>query len=66
MKLLDHAALRERGIPYGKVQLWRLERAGKFPKRVALSPSRIAWIESEVDAWIKARVAARDSRGEAA
>ena len=66
MKLLDHAALRERGIPYGKVQLWRLEKAGRFPKRVPLSPSRIAWIESEVDAWIKKRVAARDSRGEAA
>ena len=66
MKLLDHAALRERGIPYGKVQLWRLEKAGRFPKRVPLSPSRIAWIESEVDAWIKKRGAARDSRGEAA
>lgn len=66
MKLLDHAALRDRGVPYGKVQLWRLEKAGKFPKRVALSPSRIAWIESEVDAWIKKRVAARDNQKEVA
>ena len=66
MKLLDHARLRDRGVPYGKVQLWRLEKAGKFPKRVALSPSRIAWIESEVDAWIKKRVAARDNQKEVA
>jgi prophage regulatory protein len=60
MKLLDHAALQERGVPYGKVQLWRLEKAGKFPKRVPISPSRVAWVEQEIDAWIKARVAARD------
>ena len=39
MKLLDYAALQERGVPYGKVQLWRLEKAGKFPKRVPISPS---------------------------
>jgi prophage regulatory protein len=57
MRLLDHAGLRERGIPYSKVQIWRLEKVGKFPKRIALSASRVAWIESEVDAWIKARIA---------
>jgi prophage regulatory protein len=60
MRLLDRAALQERGIPYGRVHLWRLEKAGKFPKRVALSSSRIAWIESEIDAWIGARVTARN------
>ena len=59
MNLLDHAGLRRRGVPYGKVQLWRLERKGKFPKRVALSASRVAWVESEIDDWIKARVAGR-------
>jgi prophage regulatory protein len=66
MKLLDHAALRDRGVPYGKVQLWRLEKAGKFPKRVPISPSRVAWVEQEIDAWIEARVAARGPQLEVA
>lgn len=31
--------------------IWRLERAGKFPKRIRLSESRVAWLHSEVIAW---------------
>ncbi|MDY0384636.1 helix-turn-helix transcriptional regulator [Trichlorobacter sp.] len=43
-----------------KVQLsdttiWRLEKAGKFPKRRQLSPGRVGWLASEVDAWIESR-----------
>jgi prophage regulatory protein len=36
-----------------------LKRAGKFPRRVKLSAMRVAWIESEIDEWIAARIAAR-------
>jgi prophage regulatory protein len=41
-------------------QLRRLEKAGKFPKRVWLGPGRVGWIGSEVNAWIDALKAARD------
>ena len=34
---------------------WRLERAGNFPKKRKISPNRIAWLESEVLAWIEAK-----------
>ena len=48
-KLLDYAALQERGIRYSKGHLWRLWTAGKFPKPVKLSASRNAWLESDID-----------------
>ena len=34
---------------------WRLEREGKFPRRVQLSPGRVGWIGSEILNWIKSR-----------
>jgi prophage regulatory protein len=40
--------------------LMRLVRAGKFPKPVPLGQTRIAFVEAEVEAWIKARVDERD------
>lgn len=60
--LLPYDKLKERGITWSKCQLYRLERAGKFPKRVAVSDVRIAWVESEIDAWIIERINARDVR----
>lgn len=41
------------------VQIWRLERAGKFPKRVQIGPKAVGWVESEVDEWIDEKVEAR-------
>jgi len=57
--LIPYVALAAKGIALSKVQLWRLERAGKFPRRVTVSAQRIAWIESEIDAFVAARIAAR-------
>jgi prophage regulatory protein len=39
--------------------IWKLERDGKFPKRVKVTPNRIGWLEHEVDAWIEAKAAER-------
>jgi prophage regulatory protein len=40
--------------------------AGTFPKQVTLGPKSVGWVESEVDSWIEARIAARDAEaGEA-
>jgi prophage regulatory protein len=58
-KLISYDALAARGIALSKSQLWRLERAGKFPNRVPVSAARHAWVESEIDQWIAARIAAR-------
>src|SRR5262245_51597300 len=37
-----------------------MERLG-FPKPVKIGARSVAWIEEEVDAWVEARIAARDT-----
>lgn len=37
--------------------LWRLERAGKFPKHIQLGANSIGWRESDIEAWIAERAA---------
>jgi prophage regulatory protein len=57
----------QKSIPFTRVHLARLERDGKFPKRVALGANSVAWIESEIDQYIADRIAARGpnaARGE--
>ena len=31
-----------------------------FPQPIRLGPNRVAWLRSEIDAWIRERVAERD------
>jgi prophage regulatory protein len=60
LRLLDFVQLKPlKGVPYHRDHLRRLIKAGLFPPPVALSDSRIAWIESEIDAWIIAKAAQR-------
>jgi prophage regulatory protein len=37
---------------------WRLEKAGKFPKRRRLSARSIGWLFSEIKNWVRTRNAA--------
>lgn len=43
-----------------RASLWSMARAGRFPAMVELGPRRKAFLLNEVDAWVAARVAARD------
>ena len=61
LKLLTRAALREI-VPYTPQHILRLEKKGHFPRRLQIGPNRVAWLLTEVEAWIAARVAERDSR----
>jgi prophage regulatory protein len=61
MMILSYDDLRTRGIPYSRVHIWRLERAGQFPKRVPIGPARHGWLEAEISDWIAGRAAARDA-----
>lgn len=35
--------------------IYRLIKAGKFPKPIKLSPSRIAWTEAAIQKWLKSK-----------
>jgi prophage regulatory protein len=48
-------------VPYTPQHILRLEKDGKFPRRVQLGANRVAWLLSEIDAWVAARVAERDT-----
>jgi prophage regulatory protein len=64
MRFLSYPDLRARGIPYSKMHLGRLMRAGKFPRSVKLTDAQNSpnlWHEDEVDALLVERVHARDS-----
>ena len=50
------------GIDYSRMHVDRLEKAGRFPKRVQLGPNSVAWVEDEIIAWQAERIAARDPR----
>ena len=47
-----------KGISYSRIQLKRLEDAGKFPKRIK-SGARIYWWEHEIDEWKQSEAASR-------
>jgi prophage regulatory protein len=41
-------------VGLSKNTIRRLEMAGKFPRRRSLSPRSVAWLSSEIEAWIDA------------
>ena len=47
-----------KGISYSRIQLKRLEDAGKFPKRIK-SGARRYWWEHEIDEWKQSEAGAR-------
>ncbi|WP_255200284.1 MULTISPECIES: helix-turn-helix transcriptional regulator [Vibrio] len=40
---------------YSRAQIYRLMKSGEFPSSYRLSKNRVAWKESEVDAWVEER-----------
>ncbi len=48
-------AERKRRTGISRTTAWRLEKAGKFPKRRAVSDGLVGWLESEIDEWIANR-----------
>ena len=41
--------------------LKRLEKAGRFPRKVKITDFRIGYVEAEIDDWISERIAERDA-----
>jgi len=43
-------------IPYSTMQIYRLEKAGEFPRRIKIGKGRVAWLETEIQQWIEAKI----------
>ena len=55
MRILNKRELKEM-VLYSPQHIARLEKAGKFPKRVLLGPNRVGWVEAEVKDWLQRRM----------
>nr|WP_255713992.1 AlpA family phage regulatory protein [Pelagibacterium xiamenense] len=61
--LYTRADLRRLGITFSNSTLLRQEAAGRFPRRVYLSPGSVAWVGAEIHAHIERKLAERDDQG---
>lgn len=39
--------------------IWRMEKAGRFPKRIKLGGNSVGWFETEINKWLEAKAAQR-------
>ena len=60
MRILSKRQLKEL-VLYSPQHVARLEKAGKFPKRVQLGPNRVGWVEDEVMDWLLQRLESREA-----
>jgi len=62
-RLLSYSQLKPlKGISYSRQHLYRLEKAGEFPRRFQLTPGkngRKFWWENEIDGWLKSKAETR-------
>jgi prophage regulatory protein len=46
-----------KAVGLSHVTIWRMERAGNFPKRLALGSKAVGWRLSDIEQWMESRVA---------
>jgi prophage regulatory protein len=39
-------------VPYTPQHILRLEKKGKFPRRIRIGPRRVGWYLAEIEAWL--------------
>lgn len=49
-------------VPLSDSTVDRMERKGEFPRRHQISPGRVAWLESDLQAWLESRGAASSAQ----
>ena len=47
--------------PYSRQHIARLEKAGKWPKRVRLGQNRVGWVLAEIEAHLEELILNRDA-----
>jgi prophage regulatory protein len=61
-RLVTFKQLQEMGICYCREHLWRLEAAGKWPRRIYLSPQKVVWDLNEILDHVERLAAERSNR----
>jgi prophage regulatory protein len=62
VRMLSDPDLRKKGIQFSRQHRHRLIAEGKFPAPVKLGGATIAWVESEIDAWLETKITERDQK----
>jgi prophage regulatory protein len=52
---------REYGVCYTRVHINRLVKDSKFPAPIRVGLNRCAWVQSEIENWIREKIANRDN-----
>lgn len=60
-RLIRAQVVRDR-TGFGKSWIYSLIAAGKFPKPISLGDRAVAWLESDIDAWIQTKIDAATGR----
>lgn len=58
--LASRADLKRLGISVSNSTLLRWEARGRFPRRIRMAGTSVAWLLSEVEDWVTARAAERE------
>lgn len=58
-RLLSRDDLKRLGIRVSNTSLLRHEATGRFPRRIRIAGTTVAWLRDEVDAWLAERAAER-------
>lgn len=52
--LIDRRQLLKK-VPIAERTIFNMEKEGEFPRRIVLSPRKVAWDLAEIEDWIEAR-----------
>lgn len=47
-------------VPYCPQHILRLEKQGRFPKRIQIGPRRVGWYLADIKAWLDARAQGKE------
>jgi prophage regulatory protein len=58
--MIEHRFMREpeclKLTGLSRTTRWRLEKVGKFPKRIKISQASIGWVEEDIHKWMEDRI----------
>lgn len=51
----------QRRVGYKHATIYKKMQLGEFPLAVRIGANAVGWVEAEIDAWVQARIEARDT-----